>query len=163
MGVSLTATFRNFRINKVGIAANVKKYYNSIMLHPESYPINRIIFFEKVIWEIDMIGQPSSDNIPIEVTTGKRAPLCDNTPKEIIMDEKYPHPNEAHKDQHSMIPPMKIWDVNWGTSATPEFVSKIFVHDTTQLLRKTKCTGIEHEVHKLLQKKYVDDMLTSAK
>ena len=53
-GVSLTATFRNFRINEIGIAADVKKYYNSIMLHPESYPINRIIFFE----DADPSGMP---------------------------------------------------------------------------------------------------------
>ena len=56
---------------------------------------------------------------------------------------------------------MKIWDVNWGTNTTAEFESKVFVHDTTELLKNMKCAGIEHEVFKLLMRKYVDDMLTS--
>ena len=44
MGISLTSTFRNFRTRPIGVACDLKKYYNSIEVHEDSFPVNRIVF-----------------------------------------------------------------------------------------------------------------------
>ena len=44
MGVSLKSTFRNFRTRPIGVACDLKKNYNSIEVHEDSFPVNRIVF-----------------------------------------------------------------------------------------------------------------------
>ena len=164
MGISLTSTFRNFRTHPIGIACDLKKYYNSIEVHEDSFPVNRIVFrdnadpsgelkeyvLQNLFYGIRPAGSITDEALKFIAREAvlKCEPCGLNNSQDIINDTTMQEINELTN--------VSTDDEGYSEDGVPIIVQ--FINEDK--LNPT-CKTVHHEVYKLLQRKYVDDILHS--
>ena len=154
-GINLCQTFRNFRLHPIGLACDLRKYYNSIEVHEDSYPINRIIFrdnadpsstlreyvLKNLFYGIKPAGSITDEALKF---VAREAVLqCNECIKRAIPD--------AHKEET---------ETNTTSLREPD-KGEVHVQRIDDSVYNPTCPTVNHECYKLLEKKYVDDILAS--
>jgi hypothetical protein len=164
MGISLTSTFRNFRTHPIGVACDLKKYYNSIEVHEDSFNVNRIVFrdnadpsgelkeyvLQNLFYGIRPAGSITDEALKFIAREAvlKCGPCGLKNSQNDIHSATIPKENEFQK--------VSTDDEGYsedGAPLTVQFVNENKLDPT--------CNTVHHEVYKLLQRKYVDDILHS--
>ena len=176
MGISLTATFRNFRLHPIGLASDLKKYYNSIEVHQDSFPVNRIVFrdnanptgelkeyvLQNLFYGIRPAGSITDEALKfIAREAALKCEVCRPKIKCNTIDR-----DKSVQDQK--VGATMILDTETVNKTNQdnqdegyEEGTKVMVHEIDEHTFDPKCTEVNHEVYKLLSKKYVDDILAS--
>ena len=160
MGISLTSTFRNFRTHPIGLACDLKKYYNSIEVHEDSFPVNRIVFrdnanpsgeLKEYVLQNLFYGIRPAGSITDEA-------LKFIAREAVIKCKDCGHTNAQNSNMQQSNDSIEILtnDEGYSDAGIPIEVQLI---DEDNL--NPSCKTVNHEVYRLLQSKYVDDILHS--
>lgn len=154
-GINLCQTFRNFRIGPIGLACDLRKYYNSIEVHEDSYPINRIIFrdnadpsgtlreyiLKNLFYGIKPAGSITDEALKF---VAREAVLqCSECTEKATTNS---HTNEAEGST---------------TDIRKHSEGEVYIQRIDDRIYKPECPAVNHEFYKLLERKYVDDILAS--